>query len=275
MPPASINDPFPQAPEPFLTADDPPPFRVVNPHGRAPVLLLCDHASRAVPLRLANLGLAEADLRRHIGWDIGAADVTEHLARRLDAPAVLTGFSRLVIDCNRCPDHPSAIPEVSDGIAVPGNKGLMERQRRERIAACFTPYHDAVKAQLAASAQRGVTPALLMIHSFTPQMNGSRRPWHVGILWDKDPRIPVPLMRNLAVVEPKLVVGDNEPYSAREPAGYSIHVHAMSAGLPHVLVEIRQDLIETEEGAAEWAGILADAVEPILACADLYCATRF
>jgi predicted N-formylglutamate amidohydrolase len=270
----SINDPFPQAPEPLLTEDDPPPFRAVNPDGRAPVLLLCDHASCVVPRRLGTLGLAETDLHRHIGWDIGAADVTELLARRLDAPAVLSGFSRLVIDCNRWPDHPSAIPEASDGIPVPGNMGLMERQRRERVAACFTPYHEAVKAHLAAFARRGVTPALLMIHSFTPEMNGAKRPWHIGILWDKDPRIPVPLMRNLAA-DPKIVVGDNEPYSAREPAGYSIHVHAMAAGLPHALVEIRQDLIETADGAAKWAGVLAEAIEPILACTDLYCAMRF
>jgi predicted N-formylglutamate amidohydrolase len=271
---ASINDPLQQAPEPFLDADDPPPFRVVNPDGQAPVLLLCDHASRTVPRRLGNLGLADADLRRHIGWDIGAADVTERLACRLDAPAVLSGYSRLVIDCNRWPDHPTAIPEVSDGIAVPGNKGLMERERRARLDACFTPYHDAVKARLAAFAERGVTPAVLMIHSFTPQMNGAQRPWHIGILWDNDPRIPVPLMRNLAA-DPMLVVGDNEPYSAREPAGYSIRVHAMSAGLPHALIEIRQDLIDTAGGAAEWAGILAKAVEPILAGTDLYCAMRF
>jgi predicted N-formylglutamate amidohydrolase len=254
---------------PLLEPGDPPPFDVLNEAGTAPVLLVCDHASRAVPRRLANLGLDDALLRRHIGWDIGAAEVTRRLAPKLDAPAVLSGYSRLVVDCNRFPDHASAMPEVSDGVAVPHNRNLSNADRAERLDACFWPYHRAIEARLAAFRTRGVVPAILSIHSFTPVMNGVARPWHVGILWDKDPRIAVPLIAQLGA-DPKRVVGDNEPYSAREPVGYTMRAHACPAGLPHALVEIRQDLIDTPAGAEEWAGILAGCLKPILAREELY-----
>jgi predicted N-formylglutamate amidohydrolase len=259
--------------EALLDADEPPAAEVLNDTGRAPVLLVCDHASRAVPRRLAGLGLDEAMLLRHIGWDIGAAEVTRRLAAALDAPAVLSGYSRLVVDCNRFPDHASAMPEVSDGVVVPGNRGLSASDRARRLAACFAPYHRAIEERLAAFAARGVAPAIFSVHSFTPVMNGARRPWHVGILWDRDPRIAVPLMAQLGA-DPTRVVGDNEPYSAREPVGYTMRAHAMAAGLPHALAEIRQDLVDTPAGAAEWARILADGLVPILAREDLYRAER-
>lgn len=260
---------------PLLSPDDPPPFEIVGGEGRASVLLICDHASRAVPRRLDRLGLDEASLLRHIGWDIGAAEVTRRLAALLDAPAVLAGYSRLVIDCNRATDDASAMPEVSDGIRVPGNRGLSPAARLQRIAACFTTYHDAIAAQLARFAGRGVAPVVLSIHSFTPRMNGFARPWHVGVLWDKDPRLAVPLISRLAAADPARIVGDNQPYSAREPAGYSIRRHAESAGLPHAAIEIRQDLIDTPTGAALWAEHLAAALRPILADPALYRAQHF
>jgi predicted N-formylglutamate amidohydrolase len=257
----------------LLDVDEPPAFVLVNDAGRAPVLLLCDHASRAVPRRLGMLGLDEALLMRHIGWDIGAAEVTRRLAAMLDAPAILTGYSRLVVDCNRATEHPSSMPEISDGVAVPGNRGLTPAARAARLRACFDPYHAAIAARLAAFRAAGRVPAMIAIHSFTPVMDGFVRPWHVGILWDKDPRVPVPLMRALAA-DPQRVVGDNEPYSAREPNGYTMRCHATPQGLPHALVEIRQDLIDTASGAAEWSGHLAAALGPILAAPTLYRAER-
>lgn len=259
----------PSGATPLLAPDEPPPFEVLNPEGRAPVLLICDHASRAVPRSLDQLGLDGALLTRHIGWDIGAAEVTRELARRFDAPAVLAGYSRLVIDCNRRLADPSSIPEVSDGVEVPGNRNLAPAQREARASALYRPYHGAIAARLSAFSARGVTPALLSIHSFTPVMAGFARPWHVGVLWDKDPRIAVPVMRNLAA-DPSRIIGDNEPYSAREPVGYSVLTHAGIAGLPHVAFEIRQDLIGTTPGAATWATILFEALEPILANPDLF-----
>src|SRR4051794_19941149 len=174
----------------LLVADDPPAFELVNEAGRAPVLLICDHAGNAVPRRLEGLGLDAAALARHVAWDIGAGEVTRRLAVLLDGRAVLAGYSRLVIDCNRALDDPTSIAGESDGIEVPGNFGLSPADRAARAAACFHPYHAAIAGELAGFTAGGVVPAVISIHSFTPVMNGFARPWHVGILWDKDRRLP-------------------------------------------------------------------------------------
>jgi len=258
-------DAFPE----LLTATDPPPVEHINAAGMAPVLITCDHASRRVPRSLHNLGLDAASLRLHIGWDIGAADVSRGLARRLDAPAILAGYSRLVIDCNRDLDNPTSMPAVSDGVPVPGNQDLGPAARAQRVEALFKPYHRAVEAALDGFAARGHHPAVLSIHSFTPVMNGVARPWHIGILWDKDPRMAVPMLAALRR-EAGLVVGDNEPYSAREPAGYTVRTHAEKRGLPHLNVEIRQDLLATDSGTTEWAERLARVLTPILEDPALY-----
>jgi len=258
----------------LLGPDDPPPYELVNEAGAAPILLVCDHASRAVPAALDRLGLDEALLMRHIGWDIGAAEVTRSLAARLDAPAVLAGYSRLVVDCNRDLDDPSAMPQESDGVVVPGNAALSPEARRRRADAIYWPYHRAIADRLERLTSAGRVPAMISIHSFTPVMKGFVRPWHVGVLWDADPRIPVPLLDRLRA-NAELVVGDNEPYSAKEPAGYTVRAHAVSAGLPHVAIEIRQDLIDTASGARRWAEILATALEPILAEPELYRVQHF
>lgn len=253
----------------FLTAADLPPVERVSPEGKAPVLVTCDHASRRVPRSLHNLGLDAKSLELHIGWDIGAAEVSRHLARKLDAPAILAGYSRLVIDCNRDLDDPTSMPSVSDGVPVPGNKDLTAAAKAQRVEALFKPYHGAIEAALERFSARAVHPAVLSIHSFTPVMNGFERPWHIGILWDKDPRMAVPMLAALRR-EAGLVVGDNEPYSAREPAGYTVRTHAEKRGLPHLNVEIRQDLIATEAGTEEWADRLVRVLTPILEDPALY-----
>jgi predicted N-formylglutamate amidohydrolase len=258
----------------LLTASDPPPLEHVNPEGKAPVLVTCDHASRRVPKSLHNLGVDAETLKLHIGWDIGAADVSRGLARRLDAPAILAGYSRLVIDCNRDLDDPTSTPALSDGIPVPGNRDLSSAAKERRAEALFRPYHRGIEAALDRFAARGVHPAVLSIHSFTPVMNGIARPWHIGILWDKDPRMAVPVLAALRR-EAGLVVGDNEPYSAREPAGFTVRTHAEKRGLPHLNVEIRQDLIAAHAGTAEWADRLARALTPILEEPSLYQAKQY
>jgi len=254
---------------PLLGAADAEAIELCHPGGRAPVLITCDHASRAVPRTLGSLGLDEDILARHIGWDIGAAEVTRRLSRLLDAPAVLSGYSRLVIDCNRDPEDASSIPAASDGVTIPGNLGLSPAARAARRAAIFEPYHAAIAEWIAAALVRAIVPALLSIHSFTPEMNGRKRPWHVGILWDRDKRIPVPLLAALSA-DAALLVGDNEPYSAREPVGYTVRHHAVAHGLPHVAIELRQDLIADAAGASQWADRLALALRPILARSEIY-----
>ena len=256
-------------PPPLLSAADPPPFDVLNPDGAAPFLFICDHASRVVPERLGKLGLSDEVLSRHIGWDIGAAEVARHLARRFGASAVFSGYSRLVVDCNRPTDDPTSIPMISDGVVVPGNRGLAAGDIAQRVDACYHPYHRAVRRALKDKERNAAAPALLSIHSCTPVLRGVDRPWHIGVLWDKDGRIAEPLMLALGA-RGDLCVGDNQPYSARSHSGYSIDTHANGPGLPHVMIEIRQDLIGTSLGATKWAGVLGDALAPILADPGLY-----
>ncbi len=253
--------PFSERPA-LLGPDEPPVYEFLNAQGAAPALLICDHASGAVPAALGDLGLAEDLLRDHIAWDIGAGAVTRRLAARLDAPALLAGYSRLVVDCNRQPGDPESIPEASDGVAIPGNRGLSERERAERVETFFRPYHDAVTTALARLWRKGTAPALISVHSFTPFVDGEERPWDVGVLWNRDARLAVPLIERLGA-DGNLCVGDNKPYSGREVA-YSINLHGGAAGLPNCVVEIRQDHLRTTEGVERWAGILGDALDGLL-----------
>ena len=252
----------------LLAPDEPRPFELFNGAGQAPLLLLCDHATRFIPRALKSLGLDEAALTRHIAWDIGIAEVTRQLARRLDAPALLSHFSRLVVDPNRQLDNPTLMPEISDGTVVPGNRDLDAAAREARIETFFRPYHDAIDAQLDAMQAAGRVPALVSMHSFTPIMHGLQRPWEIGILWNRDPRLPRPLMDRLRAEG--FSVGDNEPYSGADGHGYTQHTHGDSRGLANVLVEVRQDLVDTQQGAALWAERLAAALEAVLRDAALY-----
>lgn len=254
---------------PLLGPDDPAPVSVVNPTGAAPLLLICDHASNAVPAALHGLGLIERDLHRHIAYDIGAAEVTRLLAAKFDAPGVLAGYSRLVIDTNRHLDHPESINRESDGTIIPGNADVSPDEARERAEACFWPYHRRVGSGIAGFAMRGLRPAVIAIHAYTPVLGGVERPWHIGVLWDEDARIAAPLIGALQAHE-GLVVGDNEPYSGRQQYGYSMDIHAAETGLPHVLIELREDLIATLEDQEKTVTILVDALAPILADSALY-----
>lgn len=260
--------PRPAPTPPLLGPDDPPPATVLNPDAGGPLLLVCDHASRVIPRALGDLGLGEEQLCRHIAYDIGAAALTHALARRFAAMAVLSGFSRLVVDPNRNLEDPTAIPVVSDDVVIPGNRALDAEAQARRIDAIFRPYQDAVAGAVAAIAARGQVPVMVSVHSFTPAMRGIARPWHIGVLWDHDPRLAVPLMDALRR-DGRWCVGDNEPYSGRDTTGGTVETHATPAGYPNVLLEVRQDLIAAPEGVALWAGVLADALEPILASPEL------
>jgi predicted N-formylglutamate amidohydrolase len=254
---------------PLLGPTDPAPYQEIAGTYASRVLLVCDHASNVIPVALGNLGLSEADRHRHIAYDIGGAAVTRYLAASLGAPALLSGFSRLVIDCNRDLSDDTLIPDESDGTPVPGNENLTAAARAARLESCFWPYHRAIERRLDHFLGKGVAPAIVAIHSFTPSMAGFQRPWHVGILWDDDPRLPLPLLEHLGQVA-GIVVGDNEPYSARDPHGFTMQHHAIARGLPHVLLELRQDEIATDEGARRYARLLHEALEPILADDGLY-----
>lgn len=257
---------------PLIAPDEGLAFERINPDAGGRVLILCDHASHRVPRALDGLGLSEIELRRHIGWDIGAADVTRRLASALDAPALLCTWSRLVIDCNRALDHPGLILEDSDGTPVPGNTNLSDAARAARVNAIHAPYHAAIEDELARL--RGLDgadadPVILSIHSFTPIMDEIERPWEIGILWNRDPRLPDPLIARLRE-EPDLTVGDNEPYSARLGYGYTLERHGDGGGLANALIELRQDLIDTHHGAEAWTERLLTAFADVLTRDDIY-----
>lgn len=257
---------------PLAAPGEPGAVEILNPEASAPVLLVCDHASNFIPPALANLGLDETHLWRHIAFDIGVAEVTRQLGRRLGAAAVLCGYSRLVIDPNRDPGAPSSIPESVDGVAIPGNRNLSAAERRDRIESYFEPYHRAIADRLELMSARGPAPAVVSVHSFTPVMDGFERPWQVAALWDRDPRLPLPFMATLRSLG--FTVGDNEPYSGRDFHGYTMQRHADAQGLANLLIEIRQDLIDTPDGAAEWSEILAGTLRDILADPAVYEAKR-
>jgi predicted N-formylglutamate amidohydrolase len=213
------------------------------------------------------LGLAADDRYAHVAWDIGAAEVTRGLARRLGCPAVLAGISRLVIDCNRQPGDPGSIPANSCGVPVPGNVGIDDAEADARAERWFWPYHHEIGTVLAHLLRRGRVPAMVSVHSFTPCMGTAARPWHVGVLSNRDLRMAEPVIRALRA-RPDLVVGDNQPYSARE-LNYTLDTHAGAAGLPHVSFEIRQDLLADSAGCERWADLLAEVLRPVLADAAL------
>ncbi len=241
-------------------------FEALNSGAQSNVLILCDHASNRVPSAVngGSLGISEADMNRHIAYDIGARATALLVAKALGAPMLASRFSRLVIDPNRGEDDPTILMKIYDHTIIEGNRHADAAEKQRRIEAYHRPYHAAIEAALAKVTARGETPVLISIHSYTPQLNGRpKRPWHVGVLWDKDPRIPVPLMEKLRQT-PGIVVGDNEPYSG-ELRGDTMYFHATRHGHPHVLIEVRQDLIDTPEGQAKWAGILAKPLAEIIA----------
>lgn len=255
----------------LLQPGDPPAVEIVNGAGRARAVLVCDHASNAVPSRLAGLGLDAATRGRHIAWDIGAAAVGRALAEQLDAPLLLAGYSRLVIDINRDPDDPTSICVISDRSIVPGNRELSHADKAARRREIFAPYHEAVAQTVLAKGK----PAVISLHSFTPVIAGwgherQERPWHVGVLYHHDHGLAPALLHALRA-RGDMVVGDNEPYSARNGHGYTLAAHAEPAGLPNVEIEMRQDLIADEAGAARMAGLLAAALKPLLAALPALC----
>jgi predicted N-formylglutamate amidohydrolase len=226
--------------------------------GTNPLLFLCDHAGNALPPGYDALGLAPELFRTHIAYDIGAAEVTRALAAAFGAPAVLGIFSRLLIDLNRGPDDPTLVMKLSDGSIIPGNRSVDAAELENRIARYHAPYHQAIAAEIA----RLKNLPLISIHSFTPAWKGEPRPWQVGVLWDQDRRLAGPLMTRLA--EAGFVVGDNEPYSGALE-GDTLNLHGTKNGLPHVLIEIRQDLIGDEAAARAFAQTLAPIIKSALA----------
>lgn len=236
----------------LLRPDEPAPVVVDHPEGSSDLLLTCDHAGRRMPAALGQLGLPDAELERHIAYDIGARAIAEQIADQLDATLVRQVYSRLVIDCNRDPGVPSSIPEMSELTTIPGNLGLTSEDRAARRSEIFDPYHAAISSALDARAAAGRPTALVSVHSFTPVYKGEARPWHAAVLYNRDARLSL-ILKHMLEAEAGLIIGDNEPYFVSDLTDYTIPVHAERRGLPYLEIEIRQDLIGHAAGQAEWA----------------------
>jgi len=238
------------------------PYRSIEGDLRTGILILCDHAENTIPEPYANLGLRSEDLNRHIAYDLGVAPVAERLAKLLSAPALISCFSRLLIDPNRGLDDPTLIMQISDGLVVPGNAALDEAAIAARVARYYTPYHQAIEREIDAGIAAGKPPVVVSVHSFTQAWKGVPRPWSVGVLWDKDPRLALPLLEGLRTI-PGIVVGDNAPYTG-QLKGDTLYRHGTRRGLAHALIEVRQDLILGPEGQAEWATRLAEVLRKVV-----------
>jgi predicted N-formylglutamate amidohydrolase len=247
---------------PLLAADEPPAFTARNLGGASPLVLLCEHASNRLPRRLGDLGLPPSERQRHIAWDIGAAALARLLSEALDAPLFETGYSRLVIDCNRPPGVPASIPERSEDTAIPGNLALGPEARRAREEALFHPFQAAVAAHLDARQAAGRPTAVIGVHSFTPVFRGHRRPWEAGILFGQAGGFARPMIEALA--EQGFTVGENEPYRIEAGDDYTVPVHGDARGLPALLIEIRQDLLADDAAARRWADRLLPGIRRAL-----------
>lgn len=263
--PATMQHAAPaQEPSRLLTQDDPAPVIQFGtsaigaqalPSG-LPFVLVSDHAGRAIPATLGDMGVSDRDRDRHIACDIGMAETGRLLAQELDCVLIEQAYSRLVIDCNRAPGHPTSIVRHSDGTVVPGNADITAHEEGRRVEEIFLPYHQRIGAELSARLDAGLPVVLISLHSFTDRMNGQARPWHTGVLHNRNPAFGL-RVRDLLRAEEGLVVGSNEPYALTDVSDYTVPVHAEGRGLPYLEIEIRQDLISGPEGQAEWATRLA------------------
>lgn len=245
----------------FLQPTDPSPVEVVNADSSVPVLLLCEHAGRVIPECLGDMGLSRSTLRSHISWDIGAESVARELSRQLSAPLIVQRYSRLVIDGNRPPDSRESIPEISFGTIIPANQNLAQSERNARVQAIFDPMNDAIETSFAKHQRL----AAFSIHSFTPHgINGKPRPWHAGFVSRKSLETAEQILASVSLSDPGLTLAVNEPYEIEDETDWFIPVFAEAHGLPHCLIEIRNDQVSEVTGIENWANILAHAIDKVL-----------
>lgn len=233
----------------LLAGDEESPLITVNEAGQSPYVLICEHAARRLPKALGTLGLPEAELSRHIAWDIGAENVGRVLSRLIDAPLLLQRYSRLAYDCNRPPEAHDAIPEVSEVTPIPGNARLSAADRLARVRDIYRPFHDGISALLDRRASAGIKSIVVSLHSFTPVYKGKERKVELGILHDRDTTLSAKLIKSFPNVDARL----NEPYGPKDGVLHSLNVHGFARGLQHAMLEIRNDLISSERGQDEWA----------------------
>lgn len=257
-----------KTPNPTPVASGFEPFERIAGDNHSGLLLLGDHANKELPAEYGSLGLPESEFSRHIACDIGTRALVVALARHLGAPALMTRFSRLLIDPNRGEDDPTLIMKISDRAIVPGNQAVDEAEREIRLRKYYRPYHNAISEQIDLMMDTDRIPIIFSVHSFTHSWRGMSRPWHAGVLWDKDPRFSVRVVEGLRR-QGDLVIGDNEPYKG-SLRGDTMYRHGTKRGLAHALIEVRQDLISTNNGVEEWTQRLVPLLQEIVGSEGLH-----
>lgn len=253
---------------------DVPPFEIIDGDCTAGLLLLADHATNRLPVEYGSLGLPDSAFSRHIAYDIGVEALTRRLAARLGVPAVMSCFSRLLIDPNRGEDDPTLIMKISDGAIVPGNHPITAEEWENRLDRFHRPYHRAVSETIdAIGRESGKAPLVISLHSYTPAWKSVPRPWHAAVLWDNDPRAVAPLIEALEAPG-DILIGDNEPYDGAL-RGDTMYRHCMEKGIAHALIEVRQDLIGDDAGVAEWDARLGPILEDLNKRPELHIVQRF
>lgn len=247
----------------LLSEHEPGPVGVRESSKDPRLVVICDHASNRLPESLGGLGVAPRRLEEHIGYDLGALGVARGVAEQLGATLIYGRYSRLAADLNRAPHDAGAVPAISDGVLIPGNIGLSDDAKRQRLQTLHEPYHAYLERFIADAVAQKIRPIIVSIHSFTPSVSRIARPWEAGVLWDKDPRVAIPLLAALRAEG--VVVGDNEPYSGRHTADYTLDRHAEGNHLAHAAIEIRQDRILSSGSQFIWAERLVRVLRPIVA----------
>ena len=247
----------------LLSSEELPAATVLNKSSDAPILFVCDHSSNRVPNSLSKLGLSSEQLQQHIAWDRGTAELAQALNERLAYRMVMCNYSRLVIDCNRQQSDETLVCVTSDQIPIPGNQNLSAQQHDARVKHIYQPYHQAISQELDDLQTIHQAPAIISLHSFTPQLRGQeKRPWHVGLLWDKDQRLAEHFIEYFAAFD-DLCVGENLPYSGKDVADYTIDHHGEDRGIACLSIEVRQDLLADTQGVSIWAEHIANVVKTI------------
>jgi predicted N-formylglutamate amidohydrolase len=244
----------------LLSADEPSPVNVHNIDGRSPIFLVCEHAGRRIPEHLGDMGLDEHQRRRHIAWDIGAEGLSHGLSERLDAPLITQTYSRLVCDCNRATHVESFMPLVSETTSIPGNEGLADQERQARIDEIYRPLHRRIEQEIDRRIAENRQVMFISVHSFTPVFMGEERPMHLGLLYDRDPRLAA-LVGSVLRADGDPLIVDNEPYALDDRRDFTVPYHGEGRGIPSLEFEVRQDLIADQAGQEVWAKRLADALE--------------
>ena len=249
----------------LLQDNDPAAVVIHNGQGRSPYIFTCEHAGRAIPTRLGDLGIGASDRERHIAWDIGAAATARRIAEAVDAPLVLQQYSRLVIDCNRPADSQESIPLVSDGTSIPGNDAIHRAEREARHLEVHRPFHQAVETLLDERMARRAHPILIAFHTFTPALavNPAPRPWDMGLLYNRDDRLARLFDGVLCEMEHGFSVAHNEPYSVCDETDYTLPVHGESRGICNLLLEVRNDHVSDEHGIAKWSEFLGAVLRAV------------